>query len=158
MPGLRDDLVRRATVLGIAAADFHAVSIHAWPAIMQKIEAVFIRKTNTNTHFNRWGENLKRPQYRVSSANGLAYPRLEQLLDPHEVVWFVACATDSDPSKFWLFEGTGKALQLLLREYYAAEYYIVSKKYHWLLCATDQQELIGLGTIIAKMQHLTVGH
>ncbi|WP_432207229.1 DUF6756 family protein [Hymenobacter defluvii] len=62
-----------------------------------------------------------------------------------------------DPSKFWLFEGSVQAVQLVLHEFYAFEYYVVSKKYHWLLCETDHDELIGLGTIISKMHSLTAG-
>lgn len=155
MPGFRDDLVRRATALSIASADFHAVGIHAWPAIMHKIEAAFIRKTNSNTHFNWWWESFKDPQYRLFFEDGPAYTLLTQLLDIHELVWFVACDSNTDPSKFWLFEGSVQAVQLMLHNSYTFEYYVVSKKYLWLLCETDHHELIGLGTIIPTMQHLS---
>ncbi|WP_432207233.1 DUF6756 family protein [Hymenobacter defluvii] len=96
MPGFRDDLVQRAAALGIESTAFHAVGIHAWPAIMHKIEATFIRKTNSNTHFNWWWESFKGPQYRLFFEDGLAYTVLEQLLDPQELVWFVACDSNWD--------------------------------------------------------------
>ncbi|WP_157886739.1 DUF6756 family protein [Hymenobacter sp. PAMC 26628] len=84
----------------------------------------------------------------------MAFDYLIPLLDAQERVWFVACDIDHDPSKFWLFQGTVEAIQLLLQEHSHFEYYLVSKEYTWLLCHTDHDALVGLGSIIPKMKEL----
>ncbi|QIX59960.1 hypothetical protein HER32_01635 [Hymenobacter sp. BT18] len=154
MPGFKDDLLQLAKRLHIPSDEFDAVSIHAWPSVLHKIEAAFVIKTSSNTHFNWWWESFKPPQYRHFFENGHAYECLRQLIDAHELVWFVACDSSKDPSKFWLFQGRVHAIQAILRECYAFEYYIVSKKYEWLLCETDHDVLVGLKGVIPKMQGL----
>jgi hypothetical protein len=156
MPGLKDDLLQLAEALGIPRKDFEAVGIHAWPAILQKIEAAFVMKTNSNTRFNWWWESFKKPQYRIFFEKTHAWDCLPHVVTTPEKVWFVACDDDHDPSKFWLFEGTIHAIHLLLGNSHAFEYYIISKKYAWLLCETDHSVLVGLGSIIPVMQALYI--
>ena len=121
---------------------------------MKRIEAAFVMKNSTNTHFNWWWESFKRQRHSIYFENGKAYNCLDTLLDEHEKVWFVACDSGYDPSKFWLFEATVKTIKLVVSEHYAFEYYIVSKKYDWLLCETHHDTLVGLGSVIPKMKQM----
>lgn len=148
MPNLKDELLKLATSLSLPKEEFADAGIHAWPAIMHKIEAAFFKKYNGNTHFNWSWDNLKTPQHSILFFNGRAYESLPLLVDASEKVWFIAC-----DDKFWLFEGTIHAIKLLISEHYAFEYYVVAKKYTWLLCETDHNVLIGVGGMIAKMQN-----
>ena len=72
-------------------------------------------------------------------------------------MWLVACDAAHDPSKLWLFQGTVTAIQQLLHEHPAFEYYVVSKKYAWLVCETEHDVLFGLGDIIPKLEALELG-
>ena len=154
MPGFKDELLQLSKSLGISPQDFNAVGIHAWPSIMQKIESVFVIKTNSNTRFNWWWESFKGSSFSMFFENDLASTVLHQLIDGKETVWFVVCDTDHDPSKFWLFQATIRAIQTVLNEHCFFEYYIVSKKYSWLLCETDHSKLVGIGSIVTKMKAL----
>ncbi|NVO32351.1 DUF6756 family protein [Hymenobacter lapidiphilus] len=154
MPGFKDELLQLGKQLQLSFEAFDAVGIHAWPSVLHKIEASFVVKTSSNTHFNWWWESFKGPQFSLFFENGQAYECLDQLIDVQEQVWFVACESGRDPSKFWLFQGRIQAIQLILREHYAFEYYLVSKKYEWLLCETDHDVLVGLKSVIPKMEAL----
>ncbi|SFQ49675.1 DUF6756 family protein [Hymenobacter arizonensis] len=154
MPALKDDLLKLAKQLQLPPEEFDAVGIHAWPAVFQKIEAAFVIKTSSNTHFNRWRESLKGPRYSILFEHGQAYECLHRLIDAQEQVWFVACDIDRDPSKSWLFQGKIQAIQSVLREHHSFEYYPVSKKYEWLVCETDHSLLVGLKSMIPKMEAL----
>ena len=154
MPGFKDELVQVAQSLGILPHDFSAVGIHEWPSIMRNIESAFVIKMNSNTRFNWWWESFKGIKCRIFFEDDTASTVLDQLIEQQEKVWFVACDTDHDPSKFWLFQAMVKSIQLVVSEHYFFEYYIISKKYEWLLCETDHSVLIGLGSIIPKMQAL----
>lgn len=154
MPGFKDELLKLAKHLQLPSETFDAVGIHEWPSVLHKIEASFVIKNSSNIQFNWWWENFKGPQSSLFFENGQAYEYLNQLIDAHEQVWLVACDSERDPSKFWLFQGKIQAIQSVLREHYAFEYYLVSKKYEWLLCETHHSLLIGLKSIIPKMKAL----
>ena len=51
---------------------------------------------------------------------------------------------------------TAAASQALLAEACHFEYYLVSKKYKWLQCETDHGVFVVLGSVIPKMQALTI--
>ena len=122
--------------------------------VLHKIEAAFVIKNSSNTHFNWWWESFKGRHYSLFIEHGQAYEYLNQLIDVREQVWFVACDIGHDPSKFWLFQGRIQAIQSILREHYAFDYYLVSKRYEWLLCENDHSVLIGLKDIIPKLESL----
>jgi hypothetical protein len=100
MPGFKDDLLQLAASSGVLRKDFEAVSVHVWPAIMHKIEAAFVIKTSSNTRFNWWWESSKGLQYCLFFDTAWAFDYLIQLVDEQEQIWFIACDTDHDPSKF----------------------------------------------------------
>jgi len=153
MTGLKDNLLKIAKTLGIKPDEFNAVGIYEWPEIMKKIEESFIIKKNSNIKFNRWWENLKEPQYGIN-VDSHPFHCINQLIDGNEKIWFVACDSNNDPSKFWLFQGYIKPILKLLDEHYRFEFYLVSKKYEWLLCLNHHDNLIGLGSIIPKLQQM----
>jgi hypothetical protein len=156
MAGFKDNMVRITQALGIPSKDFEAVGIYAWPPIMQKIERAFVKKENSNTKFNWWWESFKGPKLIIDFKNDSAFIFLNQILDKDEKVWFVSCDSEYDPSKFWLFQGYIEPIQKIIGEKPAFEYYLVSKKYEWLLCENGHGELIGLGNMIPKMKQFKI--
>ncbi|HEX8658152.1 MAG TPA: DUF6756 family protein [Hymenobacter sp.] len=154
MPGFKDGLMQLARRLQLSSEQFDEFGIYDWPLVLRKIEAAFVIKTSSNTHFNWWWESFKGPQYSLFIEEGRPYEYLNQLIDAQEQVWFVACDSGKDPSKFWLFQGQIHAIQSVLREHSVFEYYLVSKKYEWLLCQTHHDVLTGLKSIIPKMEAL----
>jgi hypothetical protein len=60
---------------------------------------------------------------------------LKELVPSQETVWFVAeeWKRIKQHGNFWLCEGTITVIAELLGEMYGFEYYIVSKKFEWLL-------------------------
>ncbi|WP_207431205.1 DUF6756 family protein [Sabulibacter ruber] len=148
--GFKDNLLKLARALAFKPDEFDAFGIYEWPAIMKRVEKEFIIKINSNTQFNQWRENLKSPQLGLALENPIA--PLSLLIDRNEKVWFVACDSYRDPTKLWLFQGYIEPIQRLLESHYRFEFYVISKKYEWLLCADHLNNLIGLGTIIPKIQ------
>ena len=56
--------------------------------------------------------------------------------------------SELDPTKFQLHKGRIKSIELVLGEMHPFDYYLVSKKYNWLLCETDHSVLIALGAML----------
>ncbi|WP_210465380.1 DUF6756 family protein [Rufibacter roseolus] len=156
MTGFKENAQKIANALGIISDDFEAVGIYAWPAIMQKIERAFVKKENSNTKFNWWWESFKGTQFQISFEQDNAFEFLDQLIDYEEKVWFVACDSYHDPSKFWLFQGYIKPIQKVIAELPYFEYYIISKKYEWLVCENHHGILIGLGNMVSRMEEFKI--
>jgi hypothetical protein len=152
MASLKDSVNKIASALGIPSEEFKAVGIYEWPSILQKIERAFVIKKNSNTRFNWWWESFKGDQYQIDFEKDNAFEHLNQFISDKEKAWFVACDSDYDPSKFWLFEGYVNPIQKIIGELPAFEYYLVSKRYDWLICESDHGVLIGLGSIIPRMK------
>lgn len=80
--------------------------------------------------------------YRVSFRNDDAFLYLDKLVDEDEKVWFIASEPDY---KHWVYESRVKAIQKLIGNTYYFEYYIVSRKYEWLICENHHGLLMGIG-------------
>jgi len=141
--------------LGIPSDQFDSVGIYEWPEIFKKIESRFIMRENTNTKFNWWWENLKKDSISLSFPNNDAWKYLQVIIDKNEKVWFVAGDTKRDSAKLWLFEGKIEQIQQIIGQLYHFEYYLVSKKYEWLLAENHHGALIGLGTIKDELLSLS---
>ncbi len=91
-----------------------------------------------------WNGYLKGPVHSVLLP-GWPVDALHKLIPLREKVWFIA-----EEDKFWLFEGNVESIQKVLAECYSFEYYIVSKKYEWLLCENHHDVLFGVGEFIIE--------
>ena len=70
---------------------------------------------------------------------------LDQLVPITETVWFMAY----DGDDFLFYQGKVKAIQKLLPELtYLDEYYLINKKYEWLLSVNHHDNLTGTGKFI----------
>jgi hypothetical protein len=156
MTGLKENAIKIANALGISSDEFEAVGIYAWSSIMQKIERTFVKKENSNTKYNWWWESFKGTQSNIDFKQDNAYEFLDQLIDTEEKVWFVACDSDHDSSKFWLFQGYVSPIQKIIGELPYFEYYIISKKYEWLVCENHHGAFIGLGNIVSRMEEFKI--
>jgi len=144
-----------ARKLGIPAGHFDSVGIYDWPEIFKKIESRFIIRENTNTRFNWWWENLRKDSISLSFPQDDAWRHLNNIIDKNEKVWFVAGAPKGDRAKLWLFEGTVEFIQQIIGQFHHFEYYLVSKKYEWLLTEDHHGVLTGLGTVKDKLLSLS---
>lgn len=145
---LKHELLQTAVTLGLPTTSFRAVGITEWAPIMKRIEDRFV-----SARYDKilwwWDGYLKGPVHAVLLP-GWPVDALNKLIPLHEKVWFIA-----EDDKFWLFEADVESIQQVLAESYAFGYYIVSKKYEWLLCENHHDVLFGVGeTIIEKLKQV----
>ena len=140
---LKHELLQTAATLGLPTTAFRAVGITEWEPIMKRIGDKFV-----SAQYDKllwwWNGYLKGHVHSVLLPNWPA-GELHKLIPLDEQVWFIA-----ENDKFWLFEGNIESIQKALAESYAFEYYIVSKKYEWLLCVNHHDVLYGVGNIIIE--------
>lgn len=143
--GLRDHITSIAHSI-YQKKDFDIVHLTDWLEVFKKIEARFIKKYNTNTKFNWWWENLKDDNIRFMIPEIAGYNYLHYLVNPHEKLYLVISDSDRDPTKQWIYEGYIAPIQYVLSNLSKVEYYIVSKKYDWLLAENHHNIMIASGT------------
>lgn len=148
------DFIRREINLVIEQLNLNKVQIkevgkNEWKDILNEIMNTFVNWT-ASSPFWLW-EHFKEA-YSIDYSNQDAYKDLSKLVDDSELVWFLVKENREMP-KFWVYEGLIKPIQSVIEECSKFEYYIVSKKYSWLLCENHHGYLIGTGEkMIAKMQ------
>lgn len=146
---LRTEIRETCESLDIPSTYFSEVGIHEWQPIENKIWSVFTLRPNSGWKWN----SLKVPYFSFKHHEGYKY--LTQLTGDEERAWFIVEDHIGEKTKFWLYEGNMKALQMVLSEIYSgSEFYIVSKNYDWMLCYNHHDFMIGTGKMMQKLQML----
>jgi hypothetical protein len=147
---IRDHIDAMIRELGLTKDDLKEVPKNRWQSIQHTFEETFVRKPSHHTRIYLYWDFLK-SGYSISFDYD-AHLHLHHFVHPQERVWFLAEEKCQRP-KFWIYEGKAGAVQKVLAKggtWY--EYYLVSKKYEWLLCENHHGYLIGSGEkMIEKM-------
>jgi len=125
------------------------VNKYVWKTIIGKIEDKFIHKQHYSEGMH-WGwQRLKEPQYVLSLV--VAPERYLQFFVNDELIWFIV---EDYQNKMWLYEGYTSFIRKVIPELvHLREYYIISKKYEWLLCVNHHGIVFGSGAeLVAKMK------
>ena len=147
---MRDTIEAARKALGISPADCCLVSPHRHLDITEQIARQFTTLPQHPLKRRWWWESFKEPNRSVQLPEPLS--TVADLLGPNESYWFVAEAWEAGKkeSSFWLYEMSGRAIPLILRETHFFEYYIVDRKMTWLLCENHHGVLIGVGEPILR--------
>lgn len=145
----RADIEEAVKALRLSANTFRLVNLHEYEPSLVSILERFTTLGKKGVNYSWWG-SLKEPHVSIH----VAYPPgvLQKLVPPQERVWFVAedWRGTKRHGNFWLYEGTVAAIVKLLGEMYGFEYYIVSKKFEWLLGEDHHGVLIGVGQVVIE--------
>lgn len=152
MTGAKSKVTKVAEIVGITSDQFEAVGANACPAILQEVERAFVKRVGSDNKIDWWWRSLKGGRFEIDCENENAFLFLDKLVDGEEKVWFVVCDTERDSSKIWVFQGYIKPIQIIISLLPCFDYYIISKKYEWLVSENNNGKLIGLGSIVSKMQ------
>ncbi|MDX2241287.1 MAG: DUF6756 family protein [Leptolyngbyaceae cyanobacterium bins.302] len=152
---LRDEITLSLQELHIPAENFHFVSLHSYQSILEQIVEYFTVSGKKTLTYNWWWDsfNFKEPCITYNPESGYPEELLPHLIPAEELVWFVATDSGRQRNKFWLCEGTIKAIAQVIANSYSFEYYLASKKFRWLLCVNHHDILIAVGEeMVNKLQ------
>ncbi|GIO39488.1 hypothetical protein J41TS12_43490 [Paenibacillus antibioticophila] len=110
-----------------------------WKDILRNVEERFLVKAHY-THGLHWGWNrLKEPKFTVRFVDR-PFKYIKDLIED-ENIWFIV---EDLYDKMWLYEGTRDTIFRVIPELcHLNEYFLISKKFQWLLCE-DHHEIIHL--------------
>ena len=140
---LRKDVEEARRVFCIPEADFSPLPFTTnWHQLEERIYQTFCKIAAGDRPKWLW-ERYK------SEWIGLALKEyqdyiLDQLVPTTETVWFMVY----DGDDFLFYQGKVKAIQQVLLESSPDEYYLINKKYEWLLSVNHHDNLTGTGAFI----------
>lgn len=143
---LRKDIEGIRRELQIPEADFSPLPHTTdWHRLEENIYSTFCQIEGKNRTSWLW-EKFKSECY-ILQTKQLPDNILDQLVPSGETVWFML--TDRDRLLF--YQGRVKAIQKILPETsYLDEYYLINKKYEWLLSVNHHDVLTGTGEFIVE--------
>jgi len=144
---LRSEISNVITEKGLLEKDFRPLSVYEnWEKIEEKIYHKFCTLTlPTQRPLWLW-ENFKLDTFSFSNKQKRPELYLDELVDGDETVWFFVNETINGRDKFWFYEGKIKSIQTIIDETVGLdEFYVVSKKYEWLICINHSDNLIATG-------------
>lgn len=151
---VRNEIEEIRKALLIKENDFVEVAKDKWQLIQKSFEDKFISKESPKVKYYWYWSALKGEHLSIFvSQNEMEI--LNRLLDEDEKIYFFT-NENGERVKFWFYEGKVKFIKKILSEsYFINEYYLLSKKFNWLLCFNHEEMLIGsCSEIIEKMKNL----
>lgn len=140
---LLNDIKEARKKLQIPAADFSPLPFTTnWHQLEERIYQAFCNIEGKERPRWLW-ERYKNEWVGLSLKD---YPNyiLNQLVPTEATVWFMAY----DGDNFFFYQGKVNAIQQILLECSPDEYYLINKKYEWLLSVNHHDSLTGTGAFI----------
>lgn len=100
-----------------------------WLPILKKIEARFVIKTNSNNHFNNWILHLKSTLVAQQADNITDWKKVL----PDCAQYYLILVGKVPSNKHYVFDCSRRALELLVDNNRDSHFYVVDKKYGWML-------------------------
>lgn len=155
-PFLRADIERVIKELNLREQEFCPLKINEWESVEKNIEKYFLVEQPKRISRSWLWSDLK-CEYYAKGFSDDPYLSLNLLVSEKEQVYFIVNETINEKTKYWYYEGTvEKVIEVIGEAVGIDEYYLVSKKYKWLLCVNHHNVLMGTGEMIAKMKSLEI--
>ncbi|KAA9340828.1 DUF6756 family protein [Adhaeribacter soli] len=149
MATFRERIIGLARSLNLSREQFTVGPFIDWPAIQKRIESRFVMKTRSDLSPLEWPEHFKGKQQVIKSQTFEPYEYLDELLPVNEIFWLLL-PDSAQEQKLWLFQGYIRPIQKVLSQLPKTSFYVVAKKYEWLLFNDRKDEFTALGELPEK--------
>ena len=140
MNTLRDELNKVISTEDIKGLTFLRIS--EWQWITNKLAENFLPKGKQSLERIWLWDSIKEPYTSYQPEDGVL--ELKTIFSESGSYWFIASEEDG---KYWVLEGTGRAIITTLSETRYFEYYITNKEITWLICENHHGIMILKGNI-----------
>jgi hypothetical protein len=141
----RADIQGVAQALNLLSSDFRSLGPYEYETVLLSVIEKFTTLDRKGVN-ERWlWDAFKLP--RCSMPLDDATTVLKELMPPTETVWFITedARRNKRHGNYWVYEGKIGPIVDVIRETHYFEYYIVSKKFEWLLCENHHDILMAVG-------------
>ncbi len=150
---VRNDIERIIKEFSLDRNNIFEVSKQTYAAITDKIRAIFIKDSGP-IHWSNINGSIKDSEHICISGNELWYHNLLNCVDNNELMYVQFEDTKAYEPKYWLYEIKVRELITVLDESsWLSDYYIVSKKFNWLISENHEEHICfsGQGINLKKL-------
>jgi hypothetical protein len=140
---LRETLQEIAVNLALPADRFRLLGPYEYRPVLEEIAERFLNVGKRGVSYQWWWENLKGESESLQTE--APYKLLPKLLPQRKRLWFLAHDSGKKHGALWVYEADAEAIFQVLESSFGFEYYIVPKRYEWLLCETHHDILVAVG-------------
>ncbi len=142
MDGLYEEILAAIRLIGLPEGTFRPVPPSEAEPIVRQVEQRYVREPGRRW----WWEAFRCRAYAVAFTDQRGFRRLTEVVPaPKEPVWLIANVDEDSPGPVLAFEGSIDAIQAVIGQCYAFEYYVVARRYEWLICETHHNLVIAQG-------------
>jgi hypothetical protein len=143
----REKVIGLARSLNISREDFTVGPFIDWPGIQKRIEERFVIKTSSDLQPGNWPEHFKGKRQLIKSRTYEPFEYLDELVNDNEKIWLILVDSSAETAKLWLFQGYVRPIQKMLGQLKGFSYYLIAKKYEWLLFNDQTNHFVALGEL-----------
>jgi hypothetical protein len=147
-------ILAAARELEIERTRFRQIAGQRFATVLNSVLTTFTRSGARNNDALWLWEDLKEPTYSLVPPH--RPDLLREVVDAATPVWLIT--EDWDRTKrhgnYWLFEGEFGAVLDVLAHVHRLEYYIVARKFDWLLLENHHGVVIGAGEWAVRRLHV----
>src|SRR5688500_13455362 len=94
-----------------------------------------------------WPEHFKGKKQLIPSRTFEPYEYLDELLPDNQIYWLILQDKGAKEPRLWLFQGYIRPIQKVLSQLPQQPFYVIAKKYEWLLYNELKDEFTALGEL-----------
>lgn len=148
---LRDDIEQRRKELKIPARYFREVRYFAYQNILKNIGEKFTTLGARATEYLWFNHYLKGEVFSLMPKGESEVSKIIKKIIPNQqFLWFIAAETYHQKPKYWLYESNLNCIIAILDEMYLFDFYLVDKKYSWLITQEHHGILLAVGEPICS--------
>jgi hypothetical protein len=153
----RADIAAVVQALNLAPSDFRLLGLHEYESVLLSIIDQFTTLDRKGVNQPWLWDAFRTPRCSMPLDDATAV--LKKLGPITETVWFIAedARRNKRYGNYWVYEGKIGPIVDVIREIHYFEYYVVSKKFEWLLCENHHDILIAVGEpMVAQLSQISV--
>lgn len=119
----------------IPSDEFYIVGFNKYEQILVDILKHFTNYGKKNLNSFRWWNDLKSEFNDTHTAirDDEGYKYFDRVINDQEFFWLIVLETKNERPKYWVCEGKIKPIQIILNEAVCNDFYLVSKKFEWMI-------------------------
>ena len=157
-PDLRADIERARQELYVSHDVFAPIQPNDWQGIEEQIYREFCQLDHPTARPVWLWMTFKKDTAKLALNSWQEQENIIlQLLDQHQRMWLMVNESFNNAEKFWFYEcEIEAAMQILADLYYLDEFYLVDKKYNWIV-AVDHHNILHVSgqTLAERLRNLT---
>ena len=148
---LRTNIEEIRKELEIPYENFREVKYYFYKDILKQIGEQFTNLGKRATQYSWMNHDLKGDVVSFMPKSEEEVPEiLKLIISDNSKLWFIGAETKNEQPKYWLYESDLDSAIAIIYNMYLFDFYLVDKKYNWLISEEHHGVLVSVGEPVAS--------